>query len=211
MKAFWENYWYHYKGITLAAIFALIVLVIGLKSCSDKTVPDFKVVYFSDSYISKDNADIMEKDLREKKFIKDADGDGNELFYMDIILHDFDIDAAADEATINKIQTMMYAGDHTIVFAHKYALEDYPGFFEDISDKVPENTETFTDAETGYITGISLKGNTYLEKCGINTENLYLAMRRRTEKEIENGKTDAFFTTAYDVFDYILSFNEVKE
>ncbi len=204
MKAFWENYWYHYKGITLAALFAVVVLIIGFKSCSDKTVPDLKVVYFSDSYITRDNADIMEKDLKEKKLIKDIDKDGNELFYMDIILHDFDIDGTADEATINKIQAMMYAGDHTIVFAHKYALEDYPGFFEDISGMVPENTETFTDAETGCITGISLNGNTYLEKCGINTENLYLAMRRRTEKEIENGKNDASFSAAYDVMEYIL-------
>lgn len=211
MKAFWENYWYHYKGVTLAAIFALAVLAIGLKSCSDKTEPDLKVVYFSDSYISADNADIMEKDLREKKLIKDTDGDGHELFYMDIILHDFDIDGTADEATISKIQTMMYAGDHTIVFAHRYALEDYPGFFEDISDKAAENAETFTDAETGYITGISLRGNTLLEKYGMDTENLYLAMRRRTEKEIENGETDASFAAAYDVADYVLSFNEVKE
>lgn len=211
MKAFWENYWYHYKGITLAVLSALFILVVCLKSCSDKTMPDLKVVYFSDSYISQDNADIMEKDLREKKLIKDIDNDGNELFYMDIILYGFDVDAPVDEATINKIQTAMYVGDHTIVFAHKYALEDYPGSFEDISDKAGENTETFTDAETGYITGISLEGNTYLKKCGINTENLYLAMRRRTEKETKNGKTDTCYDAAYDVVDYILSFNEVKE
>ena len=52
MKAKLENFWYHYKGITLMSIFIAIVLIIGFKSCADKTLPDLKILYFSDAYIS---------------------------------------------------------------------------------------------------------------------------------------------------------------
>ena len=44
MKAKLENFWYHYKGITIAAVFIAIVLIIGFKSCADKTLPDLKIL-----------------------------------------------------------------------------------------------------------------------------------------------------------------------
>ena len=211
MKEKIENFWYHYKGITLVALLIVAILIVGFRSCAQKKLPDLKILYFSDSYISSENADIMEKDLREQGLVKDVDADGEETFFMDIVLYNFDVDGGSDEVTLNKIQAVMYAGDHTIALVHKYALEDYPGFFADMSEFDASGTETFTDAETGYVSGISVKGNSFLEKCGINTDNLYVSLRRRPQREIEKGKTDSAFQEADEVVDYILSFNEVTK
>jgi hypothetical protein len=169
------------------------------------------MLYFSDAYISAENSEIVEKQFRKEGLVKDIDGDGTEGFYMDIVLDDFNVDTATDEATMNKIMAVMNAGDHTVVLAHKYALEDYPGYFSDLSEFVTDKHETFTDAETGYISGISVKGNTFLEECGIDTENLYAALRRRPQSEMEKGETDKAFELADEVIDYILSYNEVAE
>ena len=211
MKKALENFWYHYKGITIVAVFIAIVLIIGFKSCADKTIPDLKILYFSDAYISQENSQIMEKSLRKEGFVKDIDADGEDSFYLDIVLDDFNVDTATDEATMNKIMAVMNAGDHTVVLAHEYALTDYPGYFADLSEFVTDEHKTFIDEETKYVSGISVKGNTFLEECGIDTENLYVALRRRTESEIKKGETDKAFELADEVIDYILSCNEVTE
>ena len=211
MKERLENFWYHYKGITIAVVFIAIVLIMGFKSCAEKTIPDLKILYFSDAYISAENSEIMEKELRKEGLVEDVDADGEDSFYLDIVLDDFNVDTATDEATMNKIMAVMNAGDHTVVLAHEYALEDYPGYFADLSEFVTDKHETFTDAETKYVSGISVKGNSFLEKCGIDTENLYVALRRRPESEIKKGKTDKAFEKADEVIDYILSCNEVTE
>jgi hypothetical protein len=119
----------------------------------------------------------------------------------------FDIDEPMDEGTMSKIQTTFYAGEHTIMLAHKYALEDYDGCFEDISQRVRSGEKTFVSPEGGFVTGISVEGNTLLENAGINTKDLYITMRLRTDKE--KGKHDKHFELAYEVMDHILCFNEV--
>ena len=210
MKERLENFLYYYKGHIIAALFIVILIVIGFRSCAEKTMPDLKMVYFSTGFVKDESAAALEQDLRDNGFVKDIDADGEAQFYIDRITHDFDVNGTADEATINKIQTMIYAGDHTLVLAHRYALEDYDGCFEDISDKA-DGFDVFVSPEESFVSGISVEGNTYLESLGINTDNLYVAMRRRTQKQLEKGSDEQQFKVAYEVMDYILSFNGVTD
>lgn len=203
----WENYWYHYKMHTIAVIVIAALVIVGFKSCMDKKVTDLHMAYMSTQYISDETINAIETSFNENGLIKDIDGDGLNNFYMDTVVHNFDVDSNADQATMQKIQTILYAGQHTLVLAHQYALEDYDGCFEDLTDKVREGDKVFESPSEGFATGISIEGNKYLESLGIKTENMYVAMRRQSEKEAEKNENAEFFASAYEVMDYILSKN----
>lgn len=208
IRAKLDNFWYHYKWHTFAVIVALFFVVITIKSCSDRSEPDLKMIYFSTEGYQMDTAEKLEKSLRKEGLVKDIDGDGEARFHIEPLINAFDVDAPIVQGSAEKIQTVIYAGDHTLVLAHQYALEDYQQFFDDISSKAEEGHKTFTNPTEGYISGISVEGNSYLEDLGINTKDLYMAIRRRSEKEIENGTYDKHFELAYDVMDFILSHNK---
>lgn len=211
MKEKIDNFFYYYKTHLIVAVFLTVILVIGIRSCADRKVIDLKVVYFSDALTASETADTMEKSFAENGLLADIDGDGEKTFHLDSIVHDFDIDGSVDEATVNKIQATMFAGDHTLMLVHKYALEDYDGSYEDISSHAKEGDGKFISPNSGAVIGISVAGNPYLEKMGIPTDNLYVAMRLRTESEIKKGKNKNHFDHAYKVMDYILSQNGVRD
>ena len=208
MKEKIQHFWYYYKWHVLSAIVIGALLVSLLKSCTTREIIDLKMVYFSTRYISDEAVQGFEDSLRDQGLVKDIDGDGEAKFYLDVVLDDFEVDGNTDEATMSKIQTIVFAGDHTLMLVHQYALEDYDGCFADLSDVAGDNS-VYTSPESGFVTGISVEGNTYLEELGIDTTSLYAAMRRRTDKEAQADKNRELFDAAYDVLDFILSSNEV--
>ena len=207
MKKWLENYWYHYKFHTFAGIFALVLLVVGVKSFTDRTEMDLSMVYFSDTTFSAETSDKFISSLKDLDIVKDLDADGEKYIHIEPVVHSFDIDAPLQQGSAEKLQTILYAGDHTLMLVHKYALEDYAQFFEDISDKAKDKDKTFRNPEEKYISGISVEGNAFLEDMGINTKDLYVAMRRMREKEKGNEETKKLFDQAYRVMDYILENN----
>ena len=207
MKEWLENYWYHYKFHTIAGIFALVLLVVGVKSFTKRKEMDLSMVYFSDTTFSTETSDKFISSLKDLDIVEDLDADGEKYIHIEPVVHSFDIDAPLEQGSAEKLQTMLYAGDHTLMLVHKYALEDYAQFFEDISDKAKDKDKTFQNPEEKYISGISVEGNAFLEDMGINTKDLYVAMRRMREKEKGNEKTKKLFDQAYRVMDYILENN----
>lgn len=207
----WENYWYHYKGITIGLIFIILLSIVGLKSCVDREETDFHAVYISDRNFMVEADESLGQTLENEGIIKDIDGDGKCNFYLDSIVMSFDADANNDQATLQKLQTILYAGQHTLVLAHEYALEDFDGSFEDITDRFNGNYPTYKSPSEGFVSGISVSGNTFLEERGIPTDNLYLAVRRQSNKEAEENANAEKFDMAYDVMEYILSFNPQDE
>lgn len=205
MKENIENFFYHYKYHVIGGIVLVLLLFSLLKSCTDKQVIDLKTVYFSDKYLAQENIDAFEKSLRDNNLVADIDGDGEANFYMDNILYDFDVDGNTDEAILNKVLTVTYAGDHTLMLVHKYGLEDYDGSFEDLSSIAKNHDKVFYGPESEFPTGISVEGNEYLESFGIDTENLYISMRRRTDKDRKEDKDREYFEHAYKVMEFILS------
>ena len=43
--SFFENFWYHYKFHTIAALFGIFVLVVGILQLTGKTNPDIYIMY----------------------------------------------------------------------------------------------------------------------------------------------------------------------
>jgi hypothetical protein len=75
MKAKISNLWYHYKVPIVVGIALVLLLVIGLRSCSNRKVPDMKMVYFSDSFLSSDSSERLENYLTDANLLRDIDGD----------------------------------------------------------------------------------------------------------------------------------------
>ncbi len=203
-----ENYWYHYKWLTLALVFVLILLVVGIRSCANHSEIDLHIVYFSNTTLHDREMEALKKSLINNNVVKDLDGDGKISIHIEPIVHSFDVDAPLQQGTMEKLQTILYAGDHTLMLVHEYALEDYAQFFEDISHKAAESNKTYVSPLENYISGISVEGNTYLERIGINTENLYVAMRRMRENEKDSKKAQRLFKQGYEAMDFILKYNE---
>lgn len=210
-KKKWENYWYHYKFHTLFILFVIILAIVGFKSCADNEEIDLHMVFLSDTYLSPEASEKLENTLAEEGLVPDIDGDGVSNFFMDSITIGFDADSNNDMTIAQKLQTVIYAGQHTLMLVHEYGLEDYDGVFEDISHKADSGMKTFVSPEEKFVSGISVEGNTLLEEAGINTDKLYVAMRRRSIKEAEKNANKEGFDSAYDVMDYILSFNPKNE
>ena len=88
------------------------------------------------------------------------------------------------------------------MFLHQYVVEDYDGAFEDMSSFAGDR-KTVVGKE-GYVTAVSVEGSKYLESLGINTENLYITVHRRTEKDIKKGKLDREYELAHKIVKFVL-------
>lgn len=210
-KKKWENYWYHYKFQTLFALFAIILAVVGLKSCIDNKNMDLHMVFLSDTQISAESEQKLEKAFLDDGVLRDIDGDGESNFYIESLTINFDDTQSNDMTALQKLQTVIYAGQHTLILVHQYALEDYDGEFADISSKAVDGHKTFVSPFGEFVSGISVEGNTLLEEAGIDTDMLYVAIRRQSDKETEKNANKEAFDLAYDAMDYILSFNPKNE
>ena len=208
MKKWFENYWYHYKWLTLALIFVIILLFAGLRSCANRSETDLHIVYFSNTPLHDTEIEALKESLINNNVVKDLDGDGEISIHIEPIVYSFDVDAPLQQGTMEKLQTILYAGDHTLMLVHEYALEDYAQFFENIYHKATGHSKTYVNPLENYISGISVEDNTYLERIGINTENLYVAMRRMREKEKDDKKTQSLFKQGYEAMDFILKYND---
>ena len=69
-----ENYWFHFKWHTLAAIFAAISIAILVTQCCSRTSWDIHVVYFTYTPVISQQTDLIADYL--EPYCEDIDGDG---------------------------------------------------------------------------------------------------------------------------------------
>ena len=98
MKKWFENYWYHYKWLTLALVFVLILVIIGVKSFVDRSEPDLQIVYFSKTTLHDSEMEALKKSLINNNVVKDLDGDGKINIHIEPVVHSFDVDDSLQKA-----------------------------------------------------------------------------------------------------------------
>ena len=74
LKKKWENYWYHYKWHTIAAIFALVLLVTFVKDFVTKERFDGTVMVATSHFVDDDRTEKLKETLEQ--YFTDIDGDG---------------------------------------------------------------------------------------------------------------------------------------
>ena len=74
LKEKWQNYWFHSKWQTLAAIFAIVSLAILISQCASRKDWDMQVVYFTYSPVIDQQTEEIANYL--ESISKDLNGDG---------------------------------------------------------------------------------------------------------------------------------------
>ncbi len=98
---FFENFWYHYKGVTLAVLAALIIIGIGVYQLATKVTPDIYIMY-SGPYYYNNTSSVM----RALTSVMDEDynGDGEKTVNILQTVRYSEAQIAAAEAEANKLK-----------------------------------------------------------------------------------------------------------
>lgn len=103
-----ENFWYHYKWHTLAALFAVVVLTVCLVQCSKQKKYDMYVMYAGGEAFSRqsEGGDIPEYNQfvsALEKFAADYDGNGKTLLSLSDLYIPSDAELEEQKAAGNNI------------------------------------------------------------------------------------------------------------
>lgn len=148
-----DNYWYHYKWVTIICVFLAAVLVIGVVQMAGAEENDVGIVYFGPSVLSADQTYEMELAF-EQVMSKDYDGDGkrNALLISMTYMTDeqyeekmkqaeedevyFAYDKSARNETIRQLNTLISTGETVICLIDEsmYQTLNEQGCFESLQE-----------------------------------------------------------------------------
>lgn len=116
-----ENFWYHYKWHTIAAVAAVIVLTILIVDMATKTRPDYTIVLATQNYISSAATDKLKSEL--EAYGRDINGDGKVVVQFDTITFSSN-DYQAGTANQMKFAAHLSARDILIFIVDKKTYQD---------------------------------------------------------------------------------------
>lgn len=182
-KEWWPYFWLYYKWHTVAVLFVMMLVAIGISDCARKEKYDLRLTYLGRTYYDIQLWDETEKLLEED--IKDADGNGEKNIGMtDLVIAEGNEYGEQNYASYLK-HDISFSEDLSYVYIYdskelERALTDgvAAGCYAKASDwlntDVPEDKLIYTDG-TAY--AVSLRDSKVLKKVGVNCEELYVLLR----------------------------------
>ena len=182
-KEWWPYFWLYYKWHTVAVLFVMMLVVIGISDCARKEKYDLRLTYLGRTYYDIQLWDETEKLLEED--IKDADGNGEKNIGMtDLVIAEGNEYGEQNYASYLK-HDISFSEDLSYVYIYdskelERALTDgvAAGCYAKASDwlntDVPDDKLIYTDG-TAY--AVSLRDSKVLKKAGVNCEELYVLLR----------------------------------
>ena len=185
-----DNFWYHYKWHTIIAVFAIIVVIVGISQVVSKGTADVGVIYGGPRLLSLAEQRAVESAVRQ--VMEDYNQDGKLVveFVSLMLMSDEQIQAAYDEAEkrgeeyfanaqfmreeLKKFDNLIMAGDSLLCLLDPFLYNrvlDSGGFIplSEIFDELPESAVDeygilLSDTEFGqYFDGVNtLPGDTIL-------------------------------------------------
>lgn len=158
-----ENFWYHYKWHTIAALFVVIAVVVcTLQMCKKETF-DFHVMYAGGTEVSRKSVDgdtpaYVRVTTVFEKYIDDVDGDGKKNIAFSTYFAPSDEEIKIAETTPGKevnyslmssdrdaLDARFGNGDYYLCFISPHVYEQYKGVngvsaFATIAGYAPENS-----------------------------------------------------------------------
>lgn len=182
-KEWWPYFWLYYKWHTVAVLFVMMLVAIGISDCARKEKYDLRLTYLGRTYYDIQLWDETEKLLEED--IKDADGNGEKNIGMtDLVIAEGNEYGEQNYASYLK-HDMSFSEDLSYVYIYdskelERALTDgvAAGCYAKASDwlnaDVPDDKLIYTDG-TAY--AVSLRDSKILKKAGFDCEELYVLVR----------------------------------
>lgn len=175
-KDWWEYFWMYYKWHTLAVLFIAIVVTVSVVQCAQTPKYDLQADFISETFFSDEQKTALEQLMSDH--ISDASGNGkNEAFVLNLNM------AASEDVQMNQaMQTKLFLEQG---YSESYVFigsKDYIGWLA--SAEIFSPASEWASGETGNY--ISLAGCSALENIGIDTADLYIAVRSVREKDLKN-------------------------
>lgn len=182
-KEWWPYFWLYYKWHTVAVLFVMMLVAIGISDCARKEKYDLRLTYLGRTYYDIQLWDETEKLLEED--IKDADGNGEKnIGLTDLVIAEGNEYGEQNYASYLK-HDISFSEDLSYVYIYdskelERALTDgvAAGCYAKASDwlntDVPDDKLIYTDG-TAY--AVSLRDSKVLKKAGVNCEELYVLLR----------------------------------
>jgi len=201
---------YYYKWYAIVFVVIVLMVLFMVRECGNIVKDDAVVTMLLSSEVPPEAAEEIANDLCGAKVFDDLTGDGVLSVYVNPITIPYE--TASEEAYNAAMQASLAltSEEGLLFFVDEDLLELYEenGFFTDISEKAiklgKSGDDVYTDSE-GKVIGISLKGNEYLEKKGINTETLYACFKVSSIQDTD--KYMLMLKAAEDIFEYVTDVN----
>ena len=193
-KKWWEYFWDYYKIHTI--VIAVIVLLAGTTVYQSVTNPeyDFNALYAGEYDLIDENAEILRQRMSE--FVTDTDGDGKDGVALNRISFVNGMEDTQFEYVSAMRMQLEVTDENSILFIFDDTKAQYfigtsemDGAFLEVSqwlDGEVSEERLYISEEKAY--AVNLKGSKLLEECGINSDNLYIAVRNYIEEPDEELK-----------------------
>ena len=215
-SARFENFWYHYKWHTIAAIFALIVIIVCTVQCATNTKYDIQVLYAGDHVFGRTSSDgsypeyiTMVSTLED--FAKDYDGNGEtNVTFLDIC-------PARNYDDMTILETNMNTSDYYICLMSEELFLQYSvvdgnknlGRFRRISDYAPAGKDYDYVSEYGIrLSSLDIKDLPGF--AGLDAENTVLCIRNVSAMSIISNKktSEKQFANSEDMLRALLAYQK---
>ena len=107
----WENFWYHHKLKFWLAVFAVVVLVVGIVQVANRNDPDYMVLLMTEEIYTQEQVARLEAALTP--YGEDLDGDGAVEIRVQNCLYGPNVDQTKNSG-IQQVQAHLMAGDRML-------------------------------------------------------------------------------------------------
>lgn len=119
-----QNYWYHFKWHTIAAVFSAVVITVMVAQCAKREKYDFITVLFTYTPVMDSQTQEIEEYLEQ--FAKDIDGDGKaNVQVVNCSFNGENGNAQALQIALMKLQSMIAAEPKAMLFILDDKSEEY--------------------------------------------------------------------------------------
>lgn len=194
-KAWWEYFWMYYKWHTLVLIFASVIVGTGAVQCAKSPKYDLQTDFISEQTLSEDMQSALNELISEN--IADASGNGKiETFILHLNMRKTD-----DYQTSQTMQTKLFLEQS---FSESYLFigsKQYIDWLASAEIFIPASEY----AENADGTYVSLAGCEHLEDIGIDTSDLYVAVRSIRKNDEKSEFQSAQYENALRFAQYLMS------
>lgn len=184
-KAWWDYVWYYYKWYFLGGLFVLFLIATTVVQCTQKVDYDITLTYVGAPYFPEDMLARVEQGIAEN--IDDVTGNGKKEVFIQMLTQASGAQTIDPQYTyaMNMKATLEYQSGESVIFLYSRADMDNIAASDAIEGLFMPVREWNT-AYTGDEAFFNLEGNAFFENLGVDTSDLYMAVRNIRRDETEN-------------------------
>ncbi len=198
-KAWWAYFWDYYKIHTISIGCAVILITVTTVQCVRQPKYDLNILYVNPSEVTEETQNSVTAALENG--IEDITGDGKKLtFVQSLPLKNLEATDEQSYAMVTKLTLELQAGEGNMFMVNREIAEEligsdtYRDCFMTLGElNIDESRFDTLKSSDGTAYAISLSENNVLRDSGLDTNNIYLMVRRLYEREQDKEKNRSMY------------------